>query len=572
MLPDQVAEHTTSNAEKRLFTKLREELTDEWTVLHSLGVASHPTKPWAEVDFVLIGPPGVICLEVKGGRVRREGGYWLFIDGAGNVNRKREGPFDQVGSASAALYNWLKTNLEGFDSSYVGYAVATPDAPWMIEGPDLVRELVYDSERAAKGLESFIHDVADYWNLATKQRFGRTPTSLDPATRSRLADALRGDFDLRPSLRARVRNINDDLLRLTNEQYRVLDGLAESPRAVIRGGAGTGKTLLAVEEALRATAAGKSVALLCYSRRLGDYLDRATSHQCRVAGHLHAVMADIVKRSDRVHHLPDASESALFTVFYPEETLEGLADLEKLGTIDMLIVDEAQDLMQDSYLDVFDGLLDGGLHNGSWRLFVDPVQNIFDVMHAPGARRVMDHRPADFRLTVNCRNTQQIAVQTSLLAEVELAPILRVEGDQCEVIWYRDEADMRRQLVRYLNRLLSGGIGPGDIVVLGPRRLENSSIYNDLDNLPYPILDIESQPGDTPSIAYSTIAGFKGLEADVVVLIDVQDILSDQTRSQLYVATSRARALLGVFLHESEKNDYDELARRFGERVVTGNS
>ena len=571
LLPSQVADHTTSNAERRLFSKIRDELSDEWTVLHSLGLASHSTKPWAEIDFVLIGPPGVICLEVKGGRVQRRGGEWLFIDGKGNVNRRREGPFDQVGSASAALYQWLKHNVDGLDTTFVGYAIATPDIVWRVDGPDLPSLLVYDAARADRGLTSFIDDVVEYWKSTTKERFGRTPSTLDAKTRDRLVDALRVDFDLRPSLQARIRNVNDELIRLTNEQYRVLDGLVDSPRAVIRGPAGTGKTLLAIEEALRAIAAGKSVALVCYSKRLGEYLDQATNHRCRFAGHLHGLMADVIKRSGRDGNLPDASENALFSVFYPEEALEGLADLDLLGTIDLLIVDEAQDLLQEAYLDFFDGLLDGGLRNGSWRMFLDPVQNIFDVMHTPAIARILEHRPATFRLTVNCRNTQQIAIQTALLADADLVPILRVDGEPCRIIWYRDVADLRRRLSRYMGRLLSNGVSPHDLVILSPRRLENSSLSDGIPGIPYSLTD-RPPSANQPAITYSTIAGFKGLEANVVVLADVDDLLSDQPRSYAYVGTSRARALLAIFLKEAEKPAYEELARRFGSRFATTTS
>ena len=84
---------------------IREDLGADWTALHSVGVANHPKKPWAELDFVLIGPGGVFCLEVKGGRVaRRDDGRWEFTN-RGDVSVKTEGPWDQVGSASAALYH-----------------------------------------------------------------------------------------------------------------------------------------------------------------------------------------------------------------------------------------------------------------------------------------------------------------------------------------------------------------------------------------------------------------------------------------------------------------------------------
>ena len=74
MIPSRVSETTKSHAERQMFEKISTELSDDWIVLHSLGVAECRDRPWTEVDFVLIGPLGVYCLEVKGGNLRRVGG------------------------------------------------------------------------------------------------------------------------------------------------------------------------------------------------------------------------------------------------------------------------------------------------------------------------------------------------------------------------------------------------------------------------------------------------------------------------------------------------------------------
>src|SRR5712692_1544581 len=97
MCPPELSAEVRSHAERHLFELLKDGLSDSWTVLHSLGVIGHRAKPWAEVDFVLVGPPGVFCLEVKGGRVQRHEGMWFFTDRFDPVTTKREGPFEQVG-------------------------------------------------------------------------------------------------------------------------------------------------------------------------------------------------------------------------------------------------------------------------------------------------------------------------------------------------------------------------------------------------------------------------------------------------------------------------------------------
>lgn len=100
MLPSAVRDGTSSPAEHAMFAHMRDELAGDWTVLHSLGLMIHGRKPWAEIDFVLIGPPGVICLEVKGGLVGRRDGIWYTTPQrghhAGRPRRLKESPLSLI--------------------------------------------------------------------------------------------------------------------------------------------------------------------------------------------------------------------------------------------------------------------------------------------------------------------------------------------------------------------------------------------------------------------------------------------------------------------------------------------
>ena len=55
MYPAAIADDHGSHAERRIFTKLRDETPDSWTVLHSVGLANHSSKPWAEIFAADIG-------------------------------------------------------------------------------------------------------------------------------------------------------------------------------------------------------------------------------------------------------------------------------------------------------------------------------------------------------------------------------------------------------------------------------------------------------------------------------------------------------------------------------------
>src|SRR5205823_10471774 len=100
----------------------------DYICLHSLGIARHKRKDYAETDFVFIGPPGVFCLEVKGGHVRRKNGVWE-IGWPGKSYCSYEGPFKQAQSARWALADYVNRHL-AYDirkRSIWGWGVIFPD-------------------------------------------------------------------------------------------------------------------------------------------------------------------------------------------------------------------------------------------------------------------------------------------------------------------------------------------------------------------------------------------------------------------------------------------------------------
>ncbi|MBK8025129.1 MAG: DUF2075 domain-containing protein [Chloroflexi bacterium] len=76
---------------------------------------------------------------------------------------------------------------------------------------------------------------------------------------------------------------------------------------MIHGGAGTGKTMLAVELVRRLSAQGRRVLLTCYNRELGLWLERnardiGASHV--TAGHLHRLLRSRILASPFRDELP----------------------------------------------------------------------------------------------------------------------------------------------------------------------------------------------------------------------------------------------------------------------------
>jgi UvrD-like helicase C-terminal domain/Nuclease-related domain/AAA domain len=568
MLPPEIAAANPSTAEKRLFVRLRDGLDDQWTVLHSLGLGGHPLKPWAEIDFVLISALAVISLEVKGGRVERRDGLWWFTDWANRSNSKAQGPFEQVGSATGALTQYLGSRLHWVVRRPIGYGVVTPDIEFRVTGPDVIPEIVYDARDAKKPIADYIARVVQYW----ERRFvGARTGNGAPFSRSEttsIVQALRPDFDLRPSLRMRLGQIAQELLRLTTQQYVVLDGLVDNERVVVRGGAGTGKTFLAVEEARRLAVGGSKVLLCCFNRALGEHLAAVVGdHPNITAGSLHSFMAQLISNAGLASTVPRATTAEVHEIYQPIVAIEALRQAGIHHSFDALVVDEAQDLVQDAYLAVFDAALRDGLDGGKWRFFLDPMQNLFDGLVPSGLKRLEKCRPATFRLRINCRNATPVAVAVGLLSGTLPEQTREIDGPEVAIVWCRGPEDERRQASRHVGRLLAQGLQLNDIVILSSHRLENSCLARGLVGLPV-TLTLDEPPSRSGWIRYRTVHSFKGLESDAVLLVDCDQLGSASSRGLMYVGASRARSQLAVFLDESSRPEYDALARKFGRNLI----
>src|SRR5581483_220448 len=476
--------------------------------------------------------------------------------------------FEQVGSASAELFKFLSEPMPRIADSVVGYAVAAPDVEWEIRGPDIDLALVYDHGDTVTSFSAFMERVARRWTEKVGKSWNRNLELLGRVDKQRVLELLRGDFQLVPTLAAVADAAERELVRLTDEQCELFARLADNPRVIARGGAGTGKTVIAVEEARRLAGQGKRVLFTCLSRNLAravaDSLSDVPSVEVRT---LHDQMRLMVAEAGRSADLPHVSDEDLLTLFLPELALEvGLDSDGARWRYDAVIVDEAQDLLRDAYLDVIEILVGGDLAKSCWRLFLDPVQNIFGGVSPTGLERVRAASPVDWPLAINCRNTAPIAAQVALLSGSPPGRSLVEDGPEVEITWYEHRDDQRSAIAKCLASLRHEGFVPGRILLLSKYPLEQSA----LSGWTPPLTDVsgEAVPASTATLRFSTIGAFKGLEADVVLLVDVDDLSTNAGLASVYVGTSRSKLALYVFIANAEHEQFKNLAKEFGRTLA----
>jgi hypothetical protein len=481
----------------------------------------------------------------------------------------KESPFAQAGGGASALYDYLAERVPAVRHSFVGHGVLFPESRFGYALPAVDREMIFDDSDLARPMSAYVDRLAGYWKHAIQRRRGHAPDGLDRAARSLILHELAPDFELVPSLRARLHEVDEELIRLTAQQKELLRGLVETPRVVVRGGAGTGKTLIACDEASRLATSGRTTLFVCYGSRLAEYVRPILQPAGVRVVHLHGLMREQIEEAGLEERLPAVELRDLFDVYYPELALDALQALDRFGSVDALVIDEGQDLLKPPYVLFLDALLAGELSLGTWRLFHDPNQDIFRG-GPPAELERLENFATCYRLTQNCRNTREVAMATSILSGVAVSEILVAEGPEVTEHWYTDRKSHGKLMLRQLRAWLEGGVSPDAITVLAPGGFEDCVLATiDPRQLPRPIVDVSHAESDDPNkIRFSTVAGFKGLESEAVLLTGFAELSDSATLSLLYVGASRARALLGLVLDERCREAYVERARDVVERLV----
>jgi hypothetical protein len=541
LIPHSIGSNSHSSAERRLADRLRAELDDRWVVMHSVGLVSHRTKRWAEADFVVVGPGGIYCLEVKGGRVSRAHGVWTFNHRNGHSDRSPSGPFDQAGGAAGALQHYLADShsLRWDGTRYqVGYGVVIPDVELDAHGPDIGQSVLLDARDWNAPLAEYFDRLATHW----ESRLG--PVRLGQDDIARIAALIRPNFEARLTRATGVKRSLAEMARATEEQQRILDSLADNQRIRVLGPAGTGKSFLAAAGAQQLTQTGRRVLLICRSTALADRLQSAAPDTQVLT--MTSLQTRLIKRAGRWHELPESSFSDIAQRFLPPLAVECAPARPEF---DAVVIDESQDLTTLDPLRLLDKILIGGLHDGTWHAYSDPNQAIFDPPAPEASQLLRSARPAVFRLNRNVRNTRQIVEWNSILSGCDDTGSTDVQGPDVSIL---QEAEIRvdEYVAAEISNAISAGINDDNIVVLTHNKRDRDGLIEALDG---------ELTADTslPGVRCSTIAAFKGLEATAVVLVAPSDLDQQHHRQAAYVAASRARVMLSIIVKEAGRDALD---------------
>jgi hypothetical protein len=549
MHPDSLSPDVRSDArwsaEVLLFDWLQSELPDSYRVYHSVRWLSKgrkgETPQDGEIDFVIAHPDrGFLLLEVKGGGVEYNPhrDTWTTTDRHG-VTSEIDDPVAQLRRNKAGFLAKLRS-LPGFDGVWLpmGYAVAFPHCDFcvsLLQRPDLDRAVVLfeaDLERIAAFVESAYAYSSDPRAV---------PGCLSPRMLQTLDDVLAAPVELRATLASRLRENESRIARLTDEQLHVLDLMRFARRVAVQGGAGTGKTVLALEKARRLAAEGFSVLLTCFNRALADWLrtQAATAAPAPDVLNFHDLCRSFAEQAGLLPAMPEHPDQQFWDQRLPELLLEAVDRLPD-RRYDAIVVDEGQDFPDTSWEPL--QLTQADPDHGIIYVFHDDNQSIFK----RGTTLPKDLLPVP--LTRNLRNSHEIhaAVRRyySGLEYVSDGP----EGPAVRFHRLPDLEHLPRELGRVLHHLVHDEkLRLADIVVLTGRSLTHAA------KVPTRLRDVtqagsfrlhQGWPDEEGAVLVESVRRFKGLERSAVVLVELEEHLTDA--ALLYVALSRARNLLVV--------------------------
>ncbi len=553
-IPPYCGEEIKSNAEKKMFDVLQKLQCKNGVVLHSLGLPKHQSKIYGEIDFVVVCDRGVACLEIKGGRVACREGRWFFTDRYGVEREKSEGPFAQVIGNMFSMRNILKEKYSTnphIKNVLVAAGVVFPDITFTSQAEEIIPEMIFD--QSAKDITQYIQGVFDYW----EKRQHKAPARLAPGDIREIVTYLRGEFCFVPMLGNRLSEVEDRLVRLTAEQSAIMDGLALNAHLLVEGAAGTGKTLLATDYAKKKAEQGKKVLYLTYNKNLAHNIqNQSTEIPNLKIINIHALFGEYIP-IDMQAMTENAQE--YFARTLPEEFYDYISRLEEEELeplqYDVLVLDEGQDILKPDYMYSLDCLLKGGWERGYWAIFYDEKQNLYNPEFTEGMQLLEDYFCTRFRLSTNCRNTIQIGTYGALESGNEIGAFIRENGEEVQKIVYRDEQEEREQLKSILKNLKKEKVDLSDVVFLSPKKYSNSRIKETGIEV-YELGKSQNQTEGLP--VYATIQGFKGLDAKVVILVDIEDIRKENYSKYIYTAISRARTLLYVVGSQDFWKEHEE--------------
>ncbi len=536
LYPSKLPLSTNSGGEISIFNKIERFGQDlNWSVMHSYNVPNHPFKKWGEIDFLIIVPKkGVVCLEVKDHKeIVYENRSWFY----GKRKKRDKDPFKQIISASTGLCDDIKKRQPGLNVPW-WHAVIFTSAQFQ-EGslpPEVNNWEFMDAKCYAESDQAFFKFIENVMDKG-REKLDRQPNSSwvtqhdeNTSVYRQLTDTLSGRAVFSISKTARDGDRKTSLSLATEEQYKILDLLSQTPRLLVEGLAGTGKTLMASKIAERESSEGK-VLFLAFNRNLIDEIKFWPSLNSS------NITVESIDRFFKgyVKETVDPNKENYWDKILPMQ----FSDITRKNHLeeyyDYLVLDEAQDILSKPFkLSALNKILRGGLSEGKWSFFGDFNEQL---IYSPSSSEEVfrnlksycsENRYIQWDLGKNSRNPIDIGTFAQQSGRIDRVydEFLRHERGEVQYVIF-DEENRFDLIEEKLKSLFEENYEPSEIVLLSQYKMNRqlSKHLSDRGIILRDYNDLNPSSGAVENLVrFSTISSFKGLESPVVILMDITNL------------------------------------------------
>lgn len=540
MFPDSLPENLTEylRGEAKVFNALKTQLDKNWVVFANVSwhnKSDNSKQRDGETDFIVSHPKyGILVLEVKGGMqivYHPDEDDWKSIDDHMNSHPIKN-PYEQARKYKYQVIHELKHTKEFgvYDEIHeivnIGYAVVFPDVSRVSSGTlpsyassDITLFEFHLTNQLEKNLIKVMKHYSNEMNF---------DESLQSLAHNTLKHYLAPQFTLDRSLKLWFADEEEQIIKLTEQQYDLLGFLRFVKQASIYGCAGSGKTLLAMKKAELSAANNERTLLVCFNNILGKhFISHTSNNEYLSAGNFHDIIFKLIRN--------ETDQS--FDLFKDEEISDLVLALD-IPKYDVILIDEAQDFSKEQ-VEIIRYLLK---EDGVIYYFWDSNQRVI---------RRDEYIPKDipqYILDTNLRNTEYIFNEVKNHYNQDLK--LQHKGPYGRPIQYwetykqNDKQDLFRKLKSILNHLvINEEVKPEDITILTFK----AKYKSDLNDFTYDKakLNIFTDEQEKNAIQIDTVRRFKGMENKVIIVTEMDDEYVNSNKElyddMCYVSFSRAK-------------------------------